>query len=1443
MIKHRDWFISRVSGDDSWSCDQLKPCKTIWRAVTLASRGDHIHLDGNNTDKDPYTCQLGTSEQPGIYINKSLTFVGSTDPMPLIRCSNGSSLTFNGIDKAKQMNVVLSRLRIKESFLNVQESSLYINGCKLEGSKQGIKVEIRTSVISSIQITNSIFSRNRECISIIVNSTNNPSQNIPVIFKLKNSSFDNNALSDEGKCISFTEYNNQSVSLDFTLENVIFSHNKFSSRGLIFLYFENGKQNVHFQRVTFIDNSPLSSRDGLTVDGGFSECIIRSTAVDIYINASNISSHDARSFNVSARDISFQVFNSVFCNHRVQGNGGIVSIRGTNNCKLNVFNSLLVNTTAAQGGAINIECTKFESISITNSNFTGNKAMFGGGGAVYINASGSISSNFECAANNKSERYFHSQSKGYLQVSITKCDFADAYSYFGGGAVLINNDLETLSSDLVLSINDSRFIGCSAPDGGSLALSFVGPINITINNSLFISNIASSYGGVLMFIQSSRTPANGLWWSMASQILIQCSTFTNNTAFKGGVIYAQVNNRSILILQQVVMETNRAHFSGGVAEISPINTIKILKSRFLMNSANTIGGAFWIIDMHNLEVVDSLFDSNYVSNLLAGAFGIQTSLSLRTITIAKTTFHNCSSASEGGALYLEHAGNLSLVIKHCRFLENRVIGYPGVGGAIYLGLALDNQKDPGCIKTTLTSERLKNSDQNYPTWDYKSHLTIEDTTFDGNIASIGGAVFLTNGKLTFKNCNFFDNLVSTQGGHIYTEDGSASLSVQSSLFRQTLKKVTTRLTSYDKGSFIHFESSGALKIYNTSVDARPFGSANPLLLVTNGRQMDFGNDNLTILSCPVGSQMDILNSVVTITTRVNNSLCKIEVSTFKLSCLPCTGNSYSLQRGRVIGSKLLPGFQCLPCPFGANCSTNILAQPNFWGYEEMVNPPTLKFTICPLHYCSPPKITEFPKYNGCQGNRSGELCGQCSESYTETLYSVNCRPTHECKDYWFWPVAFLYVLVMALYFTFKPPIMPWIKRQILWFNIDELDNQGDTFDKGYLKIIFYFYQAANSLLVVNSSQILIRTKLFEPLVGLFNFQQQFSSNGFICPFPGLSVVTKQLFSVSLVFCTLIMIGAFYILACGVRKFRAQGAPSAAPFISGILQTMLLGYTTIGSASLSLLRCVPIGSEKRLFLDGSVLCFQWWQYGMIAFMCAFFVPFVFVLFWGSIKLYSGTLSVRKFLLACCFPLPSLIYWSFLLLFLRSSNAVNYISPRSQLSKNSIERVLYDPFKRPEDRRNMSLSWESVMIGRRLILVVLKAFINDPMARLLIMSFVCVLFLLHHALIHPFRDGVANTVETLSLLSLVALAIVNVFFGSLLSFAVPVNDNFNYWKNVCTGLEVVILGFVPTLFGLLLVAALLSQLCRLTVKCVCRVFCLCLGYSNHDDQTRQLLVPVS
>lgn len=251
---------------------------------------------------------------------------------------------------------------------------------------------------------------------------------------------------------------------------------------------------------------------------------------------------------------------------------------------------------------------------------------------------------------------------------------------------------------------------------------------------------------------------------------------------------------------------------------------------------------------------------------------------------------------------------------------------------------------------------------------------------------------MNEGKTAFLNCSFQDNFASTVGGTIYAEARSTSVSILDCYFVQSKSELIRDLKTFSKSSFIHTESEGPLDIKNSTLNGKRNAVGNSLVKIAKGGLVDFGDDNSTQLYYPKGSQMQLVSFSNTITTGTKDASCTIVVTGLEYSCLPCAGGLYSLQGGQVHGTHLMPGFDCLICPFGANCSQNIVAKQNFWGFEESHLPLVLKFTIFPPGYCGRNEQANSLEYNSCQGNRSGVLCGHCKSGYTETLYSTLCRP-------------------------------------------------------------------------------------------------------------------------------------------------------------------------------------------------------------------------------------------------------------------------------------------------------------------------------------------------------------------------------------------------------------------------------------------------------------------
>ena len=1438
------------TGKDEASCDLEDPCKTIWRAVNAASRDDSIYLDGTNTDKNPYTCQPGASAYPGISIDKGLSLIGYGNQLAWIQCSGGSSLTFNGTSASRSMHTKLSNIGFKGRALNFLDSSAHIENATFEDST-GVNFIIHNKMMSSLYIADSTFS-------------------------------------DNERCIAATSSTNQNINFNLTLEKVTLSQNKLSENGLVFLDVQSGSHNIHFENVAFKDNRPK------VLNGDNNECKIQSSqaAVKIFIDSSYFRGQHARLFQISGSDISLFIHNSSFVGHKVSqgyGSGAVLSLSGTNHpqqsISLNVSNSSFVNTSADQCGAVNVECVGACSTRFLDCNFTGNTAKRGSGGAVCISiASKRYRSARKVHDKATTDALLNETSSvavpDALHVTIQRCTFfKNKANLYDAGAVSISAGSRTsiILQEVTVESNWATNFGGAisiyangkgnregrASDNGHVVDSLE-ECNITIALSNFSNNAAGKVGGAIylkgnkpvnLFLEKVSMESNTVNYSGGAvhvetifSLVVQESLFSNNNArgsddaMGGAMTLKQLksdnrtsiltiensiflnneakgnggasiieaieanNKQAVLKLTNLTVVSNTAKLEGGAFAIKYFHAIQIHDSRFLNNtSRTTVGGAISVYEVATLEVRECLFGNNYAGVTgFGGALHVVSEQTSPSIEINNTTFYKCSAEQVGGAFYLRARGiNATLKVKGSRFEENHAIKYYGGAMAVYVDKSL------------------------------VSPLLFEDTTFEKNEASFGGVLHLSNGNATFQSCSFIDNIASTLGGHLHTEVGSSNLTILNSIFNQTAFRLQGSGNRTAGTFFVDTEGTGTLYTANTSLNANFPETDGPLVQVRNGRQVSL--DNSTTLFCPDGSRMQILNFQGKIDDK--------KVATVQISCLSCEGNTYSLSRGGACGLQPGPTVSCALCPFGANCTRNIFAKPNFWGFREETDPSTLKFATCPFGYCRSPSEFDFPEYNSCQGNRTGTLCGRCKESYTETLYSATCRPVGQCNDYWVWPVAFVFVSIVALYFTFKPPMVPLIKRQILWFTRHRQENQDENFDKGFMKIIFYFYQAANLVLVPESTQHILKTDFVETIIGLFNFKQNISPGKLPCPFPGLNVVTKRLLEASPVIGTMLMIPVFYTLHWGIKKIQSREAPSIGPYTGGFLQTLLLGYATLASVSFDLLHCVPIGSKTCLFYDGNIECYRPWQYIFLILDFMFFVPFLFVLLWGSCKLYSGTVSVKQFLIACCLPLPSLLYWAIGALFCRERHLARVEEPPArQASKIFVERVLYEPFKRPEEGSKLSLSWEGFLIGRRLILIVLNATIHNQMTRLSTISFVCVLFLLHHCTTQPYRDGIANKVETISLLCLVLLATINTFFASFHSFGITLDSTnpFTPLSRAFKIVEVIILCFLPAIACFLLIFAFLSLVCRLVVGLYSTISCRVRGcYRNQDDAASPLL----
>ena len=154
------------------------------------------------------------------------------------------------------------------------------------------------------------------------------------------------------------------------------------------------------------------------------------------------------------------------------------------------------------------------------------------------------------------------------------------------------------------------------------------------------------------------------------------------------------------------------------------------------------------------------------------------------------------------------------------------------------------------------------------------------------------------------------------------------------------------------------------------------------------------------------------------------------------------------------------------------------------------------------------------------------------------------------------------------------------------------------------------------------------------------------------------------------------------------------------------------------------------------------------------------------------------------------------------------------------------ILHGPFRQPNADDTGTLYWESILIGRRFILLACLTFVTNSMFRMVCMTIASVIILLHHVLKNPYHDPIANKAETFSLLALVMMAVINLTKATLFSFGTSIDGPSKPYLEILEWSEVCALAFVPTLLSIFVVFAIFSQMIRLLMFLAKNIYRCCL-----------------
>ena len=335
---------------------------------------------------------------------------------------------------------------------------------------------------------------------------------------------------------------------------------------------------------------------------------------------------------------------------------------------------------------------------ISGSKFTNNKAQYGG--AAYFN-------------------------KGF--VTITDSVFENNIATAEGGAVGFSR---ASVKDLVVSINNSSFVGNKAPVAGAIFTN----VDSKITNSNFTKNTASKGGAVLN--------ENG------AKLTVDNSTFKDNTADSyGGAV---LNNGELIVTNSVfdandILNRGSAGVDHGGAAIYNWENAKldISKSNFTNNIKNYVNGDCLVgavTTIGNATIRDSYFvnNSGRWGGALAATGGVSGS-AINTISVDGTKFVN-NTALYGGAMFV-WASNYT--ISNSVFDNNSAFGK---------GDMSPNDNNGGAL--IVTQDNIPVSGK------------IVNSNFTNNKAQYGGAAWINEGTVDIDGSNFINNTATTTAGAI-----------------------------------------------------------------------------------------------------------------------------------------------------------------------------------------------------------------------------------------------------------------------------------------------------------------------------------------------------------------------------------------------------------------------------------------------------------------------------------------------------------------------------------------------------------------------------------------------------------------------------------------------------------------------------------------------------
>lgn len=745
-------------------------------------------------------------------------------------------------------------------------------------------------------------------------------------------------------------------------------------------------------------------------------------------------------------------------------------------------------------------------------------------------------------------------------------------------------------------------------------------------------------------------------------------------------------------------------------------------------------------------------------------------------------------------------------------------------------------------------------------------ISIKNSLFENNIAlddAVGNAGAIGNhGNLTVRHCTFINNTAQTLGGTIMHSPNLLDSNKRGVLELLDSTIIGSSKSSATMGGMIY--SSSDMVVENMYFKVNHADSTGASLFHLDLTSIVKVKKNVSF-HCLINQMLHIATQEV-ITNESNHHF-----RSWRYYCEFCPNQQYSVNHSyeHIItpSSNRTKNITCHRCPTGGTVQGKIISNDDFWGYS--LGDGSVKFIPCPPSYCCSKFGKKCSNYNTCNHNRDGLLCGKCRKGYSENFISLQCIKDFNCSKLMFWTLFSVISVLYVLFIMYLKNIIIFFKKLAnIVFAFDSIVTKEHTYApigssdrdseeeriltnsnrgvrngendgriSGLIKILFFFYQVEFTIRVKTSTKQSYDHSSFlkEMISSIFNINIASTKYWFLmCPYAGLTQLGKvgiKVFFIALLFGIVMTV---YVISYLVNKYgktkKYKGRTveqfnsvdeedipifSKPPFqlrlVCSLIQLLLLSYSTFARSSIAMINCVHINGALHLYIYGELQCYHWWQYVIFTVIAIWILPFSFTIYFSCKLLRSCRITLTQFFVILFFPPMLLVYYIKISL----SKVKPHLTKRHAAYIKQTVMIFEEPFKHRY--------WESVLIFRRLTIILICFTISDPMLRLYVVMVPSLLFIVHHIYAWPYKHKVLNWLETVSLLLICLMAVINLFWSYIYVSNIPVTTLLSTIGQVFVIIENVIL--------LLPVAAMIILL---VLACGRRLYLLCVKWKVKDKE---------